>query len=88
MPPADAEIYYKMEVPGDPVTVTGSPRGGVWDNGWTEWFLSWSQLVQGSALHEAVVAGPHGSTFVNPETLATVATSSPLVTSQPGNSNA
>ena len=27
--PADAEIYYKMAVPGDPVTVTGSPRAGV-----------------------------------------------------------
>jgi lipoprotein-anchoring transpeptidase ErfK/SrfK len=88
MPPADAEIYYKMEVPGDPVTVTGSPRGGVWDNGWTQWFLSWPQLVQGSALHEAVVAGPHGSTFVSPETLTAVASSSPLVSSQPGNSNA
>ena len=25
MPPADAEIYYKMAVPGDPVTITGSP---------------------------------------------------------------
>jgi lipoprotein-anchoring transpeptidase ErfK/SrfK len=88
MPPVDAEIYYKMEVPGDPVTITGSPRGGVYGNGWTQWFLSWPQLVQGSALHEAVVAGPHGSTFVNPASLPAVATSSPLVTSQPGNSNA
>ena len=26
MPPADAESYYKMAVPGDPVTITGSPR--------------------------------------------------------------
>jgi L,D-transpeptidase catalytic domain len=25
MPPADAEIYYEMAVPGDPVTITGSP---------------------------------------------------------------
>jgi lipoprotein-anchoring transpeptidase ErfK/SrfK len=88
MPPADAEIYYKMAVPGDPVTITGSPRGGVWDNGWTQWFLSWSQLLRGSALHEAVVAGPHGSTFVNPTSLPAVSTSDPLVTSQPGNSNA
>ena len=57
MPPADAEIYYKMEVPGDPVTVTGSPRAGTWDNGWTEWFLPWNQYLQGSALGEAVRPG-------------------------------
>jgi lipoprotein-anchoring transpeptidase ErfK/SrfK len=66
MPPADAEIYYKMEDPGDPVTITGSPRGGVFDNGWTMWFLQWSKYLQGSALGAAVEAGPSGSTFVNP----------------------
>jgi lipoprotein-anchoring transpeptidase ErfK/SrfK len=64
MPPADAETYYKMAVPGDPVTVVGSPRAGEWDNGWTEWFLSWNAFLKGSALHEAVEAGPAGSTFV------------------------
>jgi lipoprotein-anchoring transpeptidase ErfK/SrfK len=69
MPPIDAEIYYKMEVPGDPVTITGSPRPGTWGNGWTEWFLSWKQYLAGSALHDAVEAGPTGSTFVNPATL-------------------
>ena len=37
MPPADAEIYYKIAVPGDPVRITGSPRHGVFDNGWTMW---------------------------------------------------
>jgi lipoprotein-anchoring transpeptidase ErfK/SrfK len=66
MSPADAEIYYKMAVPGDPVRITGSPRGGTWDNGWTMWFLPWNQWLRGSALHEAVRAGPHGSTFVGP----------------------
>ena len=69
MPPADAAVYYKMAVPGDPVTIVGSPRGGVWGNGWTDWFLSAKQLVAGSALHEAVQAGPSGSRFVNPATL-------------------
>lgn len=64
--PVHAETYYKMEVPGDPVTVTGSPRSGTWDNGWTEWFLSWRQLLKGSALHEAVVAGPDGSSSCQP----------------------
>jgi lipoprotein-anchoring transpeptidase ErfK/SrfK len=64
MSPANAETYYNMAVPGDPVTVTGSPRAGEWDNGWTMWFLSWKQWVRGSALHAAVRAGPHGSRFV------------------------
>lgn len=63
--PAHAETYYKLEQPGDPVIVTGSPRPGTWDNGWTEWFLSWRQLLRGSALHDAVFAGPHGSTLVS-----------------------
>jgi lipoprotein-anchoring transpeptidase ErfK/SrfK len=76
--PAHAETYYKMELPGDPVTVIGSPRAGTWDNGWTEWFLSWKHLLKGSALHEAVVAGRHGSSFVNPDTLPAVHASSPL----------
>ena len=65
MSPTDAEIYYQMAVPGDPVTITGSPRAGVWDNGWTMWFLSWRQWVRGSALHEAVLTGPRGSTFIS-----------------------
>ena len=85
MPPADAEAYYNMEVPGDPVTVTGSPRAGAWDNGWTEWFLPWSQFVQGSALHEAVEAGPDGSTFVSPSALPASAATAPLGMPDPGN---
>ena len=66
MSPADAETYYKMAVPGDPVKITGSPQAGTWDNGWTMWFLRWNRWVRGSALHKAVRAGPHGSTFVSP----------------------
>ena len=88
MAPADAEFYYKMAVPGNPVTVTGSPKGGVWDNGWTEWFLTWSQILRGSALHEAVQAGPNGSTLVTPATLATSTATAPEGTSKPGNSRA
>ena len=88
MPPADAEIYYKMAVPGDPVTITGSPKAGTWDNGWTEWFLTWSRILKGSALHEAVVAGPNGSKFVNPSTLSPSTASAPLGTSSSGNSRA
>jgi lipoprotein-anchoring transpeptidase ErfK/SrfK len=85
MPPADAEAYYKMELPGDPVTITGSTAAGTWDNGWTEWFLTWPQYLKGSALHEAVEAGPHGSTFVSPSAVPASTVSAPLGTSRPGN---
>jgi lipoprotein-anchoring transpeptidase ErfK/SrfK len=88
MPPAAAKYYYKMAVPGDPVTIVGSPRGGVWDNGWTHWFLSWPALLKGSALHQAVMAGPNGSTFVDPSTLPASTATSPLGTAKPGNSQA
>jgi lipoprotein-anchoring transpeptidase ErfK/SrfK len=85
--PEHAEIYYNMELPGDPVTVTSSPVAGTWDNGWTEWFLSWKQLLKGSALHEAVVAGPDGSSFVQPDTLAPLHASSPLEAPHPHNAD-
>ena len=65
MSPANAETFYKMADPGDPVKITGSPRAGTWGNGWTVWFLSWKRWLRGSALHQAVRAGPHGSTFVS-----------------------
>ena len=85
MAPADAETYYKMELPGDPVTVSGSPRAGQWDNGWTQWFLSWPKLLRGSALHEAVQAGPDGSTFVSPSSLPAATLSPPLSAPPAGN---
>jgi lipoprotein-anchoring transpeptidase ErfK/SrfK len=88
MPPADAETYYNMEVPGDPVTIIGSPRGGTWDNGWTQWFLSWKQYMKGSALGMAVEAGPNGSVFVDPATLPATTATAPLGTAASGNSNA
>ena len=86
--PADAETFYKLAVPGDPITVRGSPKGGAWDNGWTEWFLSWRQYVRGSALHEAVLAGPHGSTFLSPSSVPASTATAPLQTSPAGNSRA
>jgi lipoprotein-anchoring transpeptidase ErfK/SrfK len=67
--PADSAIYYNLAIPGDPITVTDSTKAGQWDDGWTEWFLSWSDLLKGSALHQAVKAGPDGSTFVDPSTV-------------------
>lgn len=86
MAPADAEFYYKMERPGDPVTILGSPRRGKWDNGWTYWFLSWPQMLSGSALHKAVLAGPSGSSFVDPATLTAASGSAPVYQPWPKNS--
>jgi lipoprotein-anchoring transpeptidase ErfK/SrfK len=85
MPPAAAQTYYQMEVPGDPVTITGSPRAGTWDNGWTMWFLPWSRYLQGSALGQAVEAGPGGSTFVTPSSVPASAATVPLGAPDPGN---
>jgi lipoprotein-anchoring transpeptidase ErfK/SrfK len=88
MAPANAQAYYGMEVPGDPVTVTGSPKAGTWDNGWTMWFLPWTQYVQGSALHDAVEAGPNGSTFVSPSTVPATPAPAPVGAPDPGNNTA
>ncbi len=75
--PAHAEKFYKMELPGDPVIMSGSPRAGTWDNGWTQWFLPFRKYVQGSALHQAVVAGPNGSAFVDASTVEAPAMTGP-----------
>ena len=86
--PADAEIYYKLAVPGDPITIVGSPKSGTWNNGWTEWFLSWRQYLKASALHEAVLAGPDGSTFVSPASVPASAATAPLQTAPANNAAA
>ncbi|HEX2587569.1 MAG TPA: Ig-like domain-containing protein [Gaiellales bacterium] len=86
--PANAETYYNMAVPGNPVTITGSPRSGAWGNGWTIWFLSWHDLVRGSALHRAVRVNAHGSTFIKPSEIRRHAGTPPLHGPEPGNFNA
>jgi lipoprotein-anchoring transpeptidase ErfK/SrfK len=83
--PANAETYYNLSVPGNPITIKDSPRAGVWNNGWTEWFLTWAQFLKGSATGQAVVAGPSGSHFVVPGTLPHSTAKFPLGTSEPGN---
>jgi lipoprotein-anchoring transpeptidase ErfK/SrfK len=88
MAPANAEAYYKMELPGDPVTIVGSPRAGVWDNGWTEWFLPWKKYLAGSALNQAVQAGPAGSSFVSPSALPVSTARAPLGAPPFGSANA
>ena len=83
--PERARDYYGMSIPGDPVTVTGSPKGGKWDDGWTVWFLSWKELVKGSALRRAVRVGPDGSTWVRPSALRPSRAKAPLGRPKPDN---
>jgi len=85
LPPEDAVTYYNLSIPGNPITVTASVAAGKWDDGWTEWFLTWSQYLKGSALGLAVEAGPQGSTFVSPGTLPADTATAPLGTSAAGN---
>ncbi len=85
LPPAAAQTYYNMSIPGDPITVTSSTAAGKWGDGWTQWFLSWSQYLKGSALGLAVQAGPQGSTLVSPSSLPADTATAPLGTSAPGN---
>jgi lipoprotein-anchoring transpeptidase ErfK/SrfK len=85
LPPEDAQIYYNMAIPGDPITITSSTKGGNWDDGWTQWFLDWNQYLAGSATHMAVEAGPDGSTFVSPSSLPTDTATFPVGTSAQGN---
>ena len=86
--PEDAKTYYKLAVLGDPVTITGSPRAGTWGNGWTVWFRSWSELLEGSALQQAMQAGPKGSSFVERAALRPSQATAPVGTSRPGNADA
>ena len=83
--PANAQTYYDWAVPGDPITITGSPSTGTWGDGYTEWFLTWKQLLQRSATHMAVQAGPTGSTFLDPSTLPAPGPASVLTGPPPRN---
>jgi len=88
MPPAAAEIYYNMAVPGNPVTVTDSPVAGSPGDGWTDWFYSWSQVLARTATHQAVSAGPGGSSFVRPSAAPASTATAPLGRPADGNSAA
>jgi lipoprotein-anchoring transpeptidase ErfK/SrfK len=82
--PERAQTYYNLAVPGDPITIKDSPKAGTWDNGWTYWFLTWRQLLAGSATHQAVQAGPAGSTFVDAASLAASTATAPIGTAASG----
>ncbi len=86
--PDHAQTYYDMSIPGDPVTVSGSPKSGSWGDGYTIWFLSWTDLVKGSALHTAVRVRPDGSTLVRPSALKKSKAKAPLGRPKPDNAAA
>lgn len=47
----DAQWFYNLSKPGDPVTITGSPRGlAAGDNGYADYNVSWSDWLAGSAM--------------------------------------
>jgi lipoprotein-anchoring transpeptidase ErfK/SrfK len=48
--PANAIWLYGVTTMGDPVIVKGTERQLQTDNGWTEWDMSWSEYVKGSAI--------------------------------------
>ena len=43
--PNNAQWYYERAVPGDPITIIGSPIAGQQGDGYTEWFYTWKQLL-------------------------------------------
>ncbi len=85
--PANAETYYKLAVPGDPVTITGSPRAAPGTTAGPCGSCP-GAAVDGSALNEAVRTGPQGSTFVGPTTLRPATAKSPLDAPKKGNAAA
>ena len=55
--PADAKWFYGLSLRGDIVTVTGTPRPLQSGNGWTDWNVSWSDWLAGSALNGTGTTG-------------------------------
>ena len=86
--PSNAALYYSWSIPGDPVTVTGSPKPGSWDDGYTVWFLSWKELWKGSATNMAVRVNEDGSTFVKASKIQKSHAKAPVARPKPDNSAA
>jgi hypothetical protein len=83
--PANAQWYYDRAVPGDPITITGSPVSGVQGDGYTQWFYTWKQALKHSATGMAVQTGPTGSTMVAPSPLPAQTPNTYLTGSKPHN---
>jgi len=83
--PWNAQWYYERAVPGDPITITGSPIAGQQGDGYTEWFYTWKQLLNHSVTGMAVQTGPTGSTLVDPSTVPAQTAATYLTGSKPHN---
>jgi lipoprotein-anchoring transpeptidase ErfK/SrfK len=86
--PTNAQWYYERAVPGDPITVTGSPVAGQQGDGYTEWFYTWQQLLNHGVTHMAVQTSTTGSTLVDPSTLPAQTAATYLTGSKPHNFHA
>jgi len=54
---ADSQWFYNLSKPGDPVTITGSPRGlAAGDNGYADYNVSWTDWLAGSATGQIATA--------------------------------
>jgi len=84
--PEDAQTYYNMAVPATR-SDHEQREGGKWDDGWTQWFWSWSQYLA-AAPPTWPSRRPHRQHAVNPSTLQADTATAPLGTSTPGNFSA
>jgi hypothetical protein len=50
--PANAKWFYDLAKKGDVIQIVNTGRQVQPANGWTDWNVSWSKYVQGSALHQ------------------------------------
>ena len=66
-----ADWWQHTAYRGDPVTITGTPRPLVWDNGWGYWQESWSAWLKGSS------AGPVTTTALADTSPAATAPAGP-----------
>jgi lipoprotein-anchoring transpeptidase ErfK/SrfK len=54
---ADSQWFYNLSKPGDPVTITGSPRGlAAGDNGYADYNVSWTDWLAGSGMGQFTTA--------------------------------
>ena len=67
--PADAQTYYNLAVPGDPITITSSTEGRQLGRRLDRMVPQLAAVPAGQRAGKAVKAGPDGSTFVSPSSL-------------------
>jgi lipoprotein-anchoring transpeptidase ErfK/SrfK len=64
--PAVAQWFYDFSRRGDIVSILNTPRPLVSGNGWTDWNMSWSDWLAGSALGAGSVPGTRSATPAPP----------------------